>query len=180
MLLGPDPLLKQFYFLHSPVQKRIYNEKKGQFEVKKNSPVELVKKVAGDIQGLLASKRKALEVWAWFGIARGTERTLRQTGAKREPQGALRLQSSPNSTALIYGTGGLERQTVTLVNPRAGGTAVCLGLGGAAGTSGTLQTGGGKSFGVEALQTERFKSLNGTEASRHCRCPRARGDKPRV
>ncbi|XP_035238903.1 voltage-dependent calcium channel subunit alpha-2/delta-2a isoform X3 [Anguilla rostrata] len=39
----------------------IYNEKKGQFEVVKNSPMELVAKVAGDIQGLLMSKRKALE-----------------------------------------------------------------------------------------------------------------------
>ncbi|KAJ8370812.1 hypothetical protein SKAU_G00108400 [Synaphobranchus kaupii] len=39
----------------------IYNEKKGQFEVVKNSPMELVGKVAAEIQKLLMRKRKALE-----------------------------------------------------------------------------------------------------------------------
>ncbi|XP_036388834.1 voltage-dependent calcium channel subunit alpha-2/delta-2a isoform X2 [Megalops cyprinoides] len=39
----------------------IYNEKKGQFEVKRNSPRELVENVAAQIQQLLTRKRKALE-----------------------------------------------------------------------------------------------------------------------
>ncbi|MGH0179606.1 UNVERIFIED_CONTAM: hypothetical protein FKN15_002171 [Acipenser sinensis] len=39
----------------------IYNEKRNQFEIKKNSPKELVEKVASDIEKLLAKKRKALE-----------------------------------------------------------------------------------------------------------------------
>ncbi|XP_041080986.1 voltage-dependent calcium channel subunit alpha-2/delta-2-like [Polyodon spathula] len=41
--------------------KGIYNEKRNQFEIKKNSPKELVEKVALDIEKLLAKKRKALE-----------------------------------------------------------------------------------------------------------------------
>ncbi|MGH0178779.1 UNVERIFIED_CONTAM: hypothetical protein FKN15_078406 [Acipenser sinensis] len=40
---------------------QIYNEKRNQFEIKKNSPKELVEKVASDIEKLLAKKRKALE-----------------------------------------------------------------------------------------------------------------------
>lgn len=47
-------------FIHSFPQ--IYNEKRNQFEIKKNSPKELVEKVASDIEKLLAKKRKALEV----------------------------------------------------------------------------------------------------------------------
>ncbi|XP_018593210.1 voltage-dependent calcium channel subunit alpha-2/delta-2 isoform X2 [Scleropages formosus] len=39
----------------------IYNEKKSQFEIKRNSPKELVEKVASEIQKLLTRKRKALE-----------------------------------------------------------------------------------------------------------------------
>uniref|UniRef100_A0A8C5HJV0 VWFA domain-containing protein n=1 Tax=Gouania willdenowi TaxID=441366 RepID=A0A8C5HJV0_GOUWI len=40
----------------------IYNEKKSQFEVKRNNPKDLVERVARDISKLLNSKRKALEV----------------------------------------------------------------------------------------------------------------------
>ncbi|XP_068172505.1 voltage-dependent calcium channel subunit alpha-2/delta-2a isoform X1 [Antennarius striatus] len=39
----------------------IYNEKKSQFEVKRNNPKDLVERVARDIARLLNSKRKALE-----------------------------------------------------------------------------------------------------------------------
>uniref|UniRef100_A0A8C5HLJ3 VWFA domain-containing protein n=1 Tax=Gouania willdenowi TaxID=441366 RepID=A0A8C5HLJ3_GOUWI len=39
----------------------IYNEKKSQFEVKRNNPKDLVERVARDISKLLNSKRKALE-----------------------------------------------------------------------------------------------------------------------
>uniref|UniRef100_A0AAQ4PZP2 Calcium channel, voltage-dependent, alpha 2/delta subunit 2a n=1 Tax=Gasterosteus aculeatus aculeatus TaxID=481459 RepID=A0AAQ4PZP2_GASAC len=39
----------------------IYNEKKSQFEIKRNSPKDLVERVARDISKLLNSKRKALE-----------------------------------------------------------------------------------------------------------------------
>ncbi|XP_071351701.1 voltage-dependent calcium channel subunit alpha-2/delta-2a isoform X2 [Trachinotus anak] len=39
----------------------IYNEKKSQFEIKKNNPKDLVERVARDISKLLNSKRKALE-----------------------------------------------------------------------------------------------------------------------
>ncbi|TMS18995.1 Voltage-dependent calcium channel subunit alpha-2/delta-2 [Larimichthys crocea] len=39
----------------------IYNEKKSQFEIKKNNPRDLVERVARDISKLLNSKRKALE-----------------------------------------------------------------------------------------------------------------------
>ncbi|KAM4613654.1 voltage-dependent calcium channel subunit alpha-2/delta-2a [Polymixia lowei] len=41
--------------------KSIYNEKKNQFEIKKNNPKDLVERVARDISKLLISKRKALE-----------------------------------------------------------------------------------------------------------------------
>ncbi|XP_056462472.1 voltage-dependent calcium channel subunit alpha-2/delta-2-like [Gadus chalcogrammus] len=40
----------------------IYNEKKSQFEIKRNNPKDLVERVARDISKLLNSKRKALEV----------------------------------------------------------------------------------------------------------------------
>ncbi|KAI9515059.1 hypothetical protein NQZ68_027923 [Dissostichus eleginoides] len=39
----------------------IYNEKKSQFEIKRNNPKDLVERVARDISKLLISKRKALE-----------------------------------------------------------------------------------------------------------------------
>uniref|UniRef100_A0A672GQ36 Calcium channel, voltage-dependent, alpha 2/delta subunit 2a n=1 Tax=Salarias fasciatus TaxID=181472 RepID=A0A672GQ36_SALFA len=39
----------------------IYNEKKSQFEIKRNNPKDLVEKVARDISKLLDSKRKALK-----------------------------------------------------------------------------------------------------------------------
>uniref|UniRef100_UPI0037E78116 voltage-dependent calcium channel subunit alpha-2/delta-2a n=1 Tax=Semicossyphus pulcher TaxID=241346 RepID=UPI0037E78116 len=39
----------------------IYNEKKSQFEIKRNNPKDLVERVARDISKLLFSKRKALE-----------------------------------------------------------------------------------------------------------------------
>ncbi|XP_022063668.1 voltage-dependent calcium channel subunit alpha-2/delta-2a isoform X2 [Acanthochromis polyacanthus] len=39
----------------------IYNEKKSQFEIKRNNPKDLVERVARDISRLLNSKRKALE-----------------------------------------------------------------------------------------------------------------------
>ncbi|KAI5619545.1 voltage-dependent calcium channel subunit alpha-2/delta-2 isoform X2 [Silurus asotus] len=41
--------------------RQIYNEKKSQFEVKRNSPKDLVDRVAKDIAKLLTGKRKALE-----------------------------------------------------------------------------------------------------------------------
>lgn len=41
---------------------QIYNEKKSQFEIKRNNPKDLVERVARDISKLLNSKRKALEV----------------------------------------------------------------------------------------------------------------------
>ncbi|KAK1796375.1 hypothetical protein P4O66_009427 [Electrophorus voltai] len=41
--------------------KSIYNEKRSQFDVKRNSPKDLVERVARDIARLLNSKRKALE-----------------------------------------------------------------------------------------------------------------------
>uniref|UniRef100_A0A3Q2XC67 Calcium channel, voltage-dependent, alpha 2/delta subunit 2a n=1 Tax=Hippocampus comes TaxID=109280 RepID=A0A3Q2XC67_HIPCM len=40
----------------------IYNEKRSQFEIKRNNPKDLVERVARDIARLLNSKRKALEV----------------------------------------------------------------------------------------------------------------------
>ncbi|XP_006783236.1 voltage-dependent calcium channel subunit alpha-2/delta-2a isoform X2 [Neolamprologus brichardi] len=40
---------------------KIYNEKKSQFEIKRNNPRDLVERVARDISKLLNSKRKALE-----------------------------------------------------------------------------------------------------------------------
>ncbi|XP_037603506.1 voltage-dependent calcium channel subunit alpha-2/delta-2-like [Sebastes umbrosus] len=43
----------------------IYNEKKSQFEIKRNNPKDLVERVARDISKLLNSKRKALEKLAW-------------------------------------------------------------------------------------------------------------------
>lgn len=43
---------------------QIYNEKRSQFDVKRNSPKDLVDRVAKDIAKLLNSKRKALEVRA--------------------------------------------------------------------------------------------------------------------
>lgn len=51
-------LFSLLYFL------QIYNEKKSQFDVKRNSPKDLVDRVAKDIAKLLNSKRKALEVRA--------------------------------------------------------------------------------------------------------------------
>lgn len=41
---------------------QIYNEKRSQFEIKRNNPKDLVERVARDISKLLNSKRKALEV----------------------------------------------------------------------------------------------------------------------
>lgn len=41
---------------------QIYNEKKSQFEIKRNNPKDLVERVARDISKLLNNKRKALEV----------------------------------------------------------------------------------------------------------------------
>ncbi|TSM36124.1 Voltage-dependent calcium channel subunit alpha-2/delta-1 [Bagarius yarrelli] len=45
----------------SELRAQIYNEKRSQFEVKRNSPKDLVERVAKDIAKLLNSKRKALE-----------------------------------------------------------------------------------------------------------------------
>lgn len=45
-----------------PFLLQIYNEKRSQFDVKRNSPKDLVDRVAKDIAKLLNSKRKALEV----------------------------------------------------------------------------------------------------------------------
>nr|XP_029505597.1 voltage-dependent calcium channel subunit alpha-2/delta-2-like [Oncorhynchus nerka] len=39
----------------------IYNEKKSQFDIKRNNPKDLVERVARDIAKLLTSKRRALE-----------------------------------------------------------------------------------------------------------------------
>lgn len=47
---------------------QIYNEKKSQFEIKRNNPKDLVERVARDISKLLNSKRKALEVRQWCSI----------------------------------------------------------------------------------------------------------------
>lgn len=52
----------QFDFFSHFLQ--IYNEKRSQFDVKRNSPKDLVDRVAKDIAKLLNSKRKALEVRA--------------------------------------------------------------------------------------------------------------------
>ncbi|XP_066553639.1 voltage-dependent calcium channel subunit alpha-2/delta-2a [Amia ocellicauda] len=52
----------------------IYNEKRNQFDIKKNSPKELVEKVASDIEKLLAKKRKALER-----LAKEAEQIQKQT-----------------------------------------------------------------------------------------------------
>lgn len=41
---------------------QIYNEKKSQFQIKRNNPRDLVERVAQDISNLLHKKRKALEV----------------------------------------------------------------------------------------------------------------------
>lgn len=49
------------YVLHL----QIYNEKKSQFEIKRNNPKDLVERVAREISKLLQSKRKALEVRGW-------------------------------------------------------------------------------------------------------------------
>ena len=46
----------------SVLRLQIYNEKKSQFEIKRNNPKDLVERVARDISKLLNSKRKALEV----------------------------------------------------------------------------------------------------------------------
>jgi hypothetical protein len=45
---------------------QIYNEKRRQFSLVKNSPYEMVEKVASDIEKLLAKKRKALDVSQQF------------------------------------------------------------------------------------------------------------------
>ncbi|KAM3878503.1 voltage-dependent calcium channel subunit alpha-2/delta-2a [Diretmus argenteus] len=45
----------------TPQMRSIYNEKKSQFEIKRNNPKDLVERVARDISKLLNSKRKALE-----------------------------------------------------------------------------------------------------------------------
>ncbi|KAF0034817.1 hypothetical protein F2P81_012575 [Scophthalmus maximus] len=52
----------------------IYNEKKSQFEIKRNNPKDLVERVARDISKLLNSKRKALE---WPEISRALQKQLR-------------------------------------------------------------------------------------------------------
>lgn len=51
--------------IHSVLHLQIYNEKKSQFEIKRNNPKDLVERVARDISKLLNSKRKALEVRQW-------------------------------------------------------------------------------------------------------------------
>lgn len=51
-------MFDSLYVLHL----QIYNEKKSQFEIKRNNPKDLVERVARDISKLLHSKRKALEV----------------------------------------------------------------------------------------------------------------------
>lgn len=48
--------------IFSVLRLQIYNEKKSQFEIKRNNPKDLVERVARDISKLLNSKRKALEV----------------------------------------------------------------------------------------------------------------------
>ncbi|XP_076869799.1 voltage-dependent calcium channel subunit alpha-2/delta-2-like [Brachyhypopomus gauderio] len=65
--------------------KSIYNEKRSQFDVKRNSPKDLVERVARDIARLLNSKRKALELLSVaFGL--GQETPAGVSGARRRPQ----------------------------------------------------------------------------------------------
>uniref|UniRef100_A0A8C8HAS8 VWFA domain-containing protein n=1 Tax=Oncorhynchus tshawytscha TaxID=74940 RepID=A0A8C8HAS8_ONCTS len=52
----------QHYFWPEPIKMcTIYNEKKSQFDIKRNNPKDLVERVARDIAKLLTSKRRALE-----------------------------------------------------------------------------------------------------------------------
>ncbi|KAJ7998438.1 hypothetical protein DPEC_G00204930 [Dallia pectoralis] len=44
------------------VDPQIYNEKKSQFDIKRNNPKDLVERVARDIAKLLTGKKRALEV----------------------------------------------------------------------------------------------------------------------
>lgn len=60
---------------------QIYNEKRSQFDVKRNSPKDLVEKVAKDIAKLLNSKRKALEVRG----AQTDRSTLQRTETRASP-----------------------------------------------------------------------------------------------
>uniref|UniRef100_A0A8D3CM77 Calcium channel, voltage-dependent, alpha 2/delta subunit 2a n=1 Tax=Scophthalmus maximus TaxID=52904 RepID=A0A8D3CM77_SCOMX len=72
----------------------IYNEKKSQFEIKRNNPKDLVERVARDISKLLNSKRKALEK-----LAREAEQLQKehvwQDGAEDGEEESLLESSSP-------------------------------------------------------------------------------------
>lgn len=79
----------------------IYNEKKSQFEIKRNNPKDLVERVARDISKLLNSKRKALEK-----LAREAEQLQKehvwQDGVTMEDGEEESLLESSNSLELEF------------------------------------------------------------------------------
>ncbi|CAL8381541.1 unnamed protein product [Boreogadus saida] len=80
---------------------KIYNEKKSQFEIKRNNPKDLVERVARDISKLLNSKRKALEK-----LAREAELLQKehewQDGVKTEDGEEENLLENPFSLELEF------------------------------------------------------------------------------
>nr|XP_029527873.1 voltage-dependent calcium channel subunit alpha-2/delta-2 [Oncorhynchus nerka] len=82
--------------------KGIYNEKKSQFDIKRNNPRDLVERVARDIAKLLTSKRRALER-----LAREAEQLQTmypwQDGIKTEDEdGEENLMENPYSVKLEF------------------------------------------------------------------------------
>ncbi|XP_036839177.1 voltage-dependent calcium channel subunit alpha-2/delta-2 isoform X3 [Oncorhynchus mykiss] len=82
--------------------KGIYNEKKSQFDIKRNNPKDLVERVARDIAKLLTSKRRALER-----LAREAEQLQTmypwQDGIKTEDEdGEENLMENPYSVKLEF------------------------------------------------------------------------------
>uniref|UniRef100_A0A8C1TDA8 Calcium channel, voltage-dependent, alpha 2/delta subunit 2a n=1 Tax=Cyprinus carpio TaxID=7962 RepID=A0A8C1TDA8_CYPCA len=81
--------------------KGIYNEKRNQFAVERNTPKQLVEKVSGDIAKLLNRKRKALER-----LAREAEDIQRehpwQDGIKSDDDDGENLLQNPNSLSLEF------------------------------------------------------------------------------
>uniref|UniRef100_A0A1A8GTV4 Calcium channel, voltage-dependent, alpha 2/delta subunit 2 n=1 Tax=Nothobranchius korthausae TaxID=1143690 RepID=A0A1A8GTV4_9TELE len=77
----------------------IYNEKKSQFDIKRNNPKDLVERVARDISKLLSSKRKALEK-----LAREAEQLQKehvwQDGVTTEDDEDLSVLESLSSSSL--------------------------------------------------------------------------------
>lgn len=73
-----EQLVRVTWRLTSPVcslSLQIYNEKKSQFQIKRNNPRDLVERVAQDISNLLHKKGKAL------GVRRQAARSRRHTHA---------------------------------------------------------------------------------------------------